>query len=267
MSAVNAQIRAEAWERLQQLLSPAELRAVEEFQRRLLAALPGQVRGVILFGSKARGDHRAGSDIDLLVVFEGNGQQGAEVASNITADILLAQNIDISPITFERAELERQQELGSPLMRNIAEEGIVLMGEAIVVGDGKPDEVAARFLESARERLRAAEHIMAGGFYRSVVSLAFYAFLDAADGALAARRITPKSHAGTISLFGLHFIKSGLVDAKYSRWFKRIRKQRLAADYERARTFTREEAQEALEQATEFVALIEKLLPTLSSQE
>lgn len=267
MSAMNGQVRAEAWERLRQLLSPAELRAVEEFQRRLLAALPGQVRSIIFFGSRARGDGHAGSDIDFLIVFEGNGQRGANVACDITTHILLAQNIGISPITFERAEVERQQELGSPLMRNIAEEGIVLMGEPIMVGEGKPDEVAARFLESAGERLRAAEHAMTDGFYRLMVSWAFYAFLDAAGGALAAWRITPKSHAGTISLFGLHFIKPGLVDARYSDWFRRIRKQRLAADHERGRTFTREEAQEALQRAVEFVALIEKLLPTLISRE
>jgi uncharacterized protein (UPF0332 family) len=95
------------------------------------------------------------------------------------------------------------------------------------------------------------------------MSLVFYAFLDSADAALAARSIRTKSHAGTIDLFSLHFIKPGLVDARYSGWFKQARKFRLEADYERKRDFTIEQVNEATDQATEFVGVIESLLPSL----
>ena len=42
------------------ILRPDELLAVEEFKRRILAELPGQVKDIILFGSKARGDDHSG---------------------------------------------------------------------------------------------------------------------------------------------------------------------------------------------------------------
>ena len=246
-----------------EVLRPKEAQAVEEFKEKLLAALPGQVRDIILFGSKARGDGYPESDIDLLVVLENPTKEQTDTVCDITFDILLDRDVDLSAVTFSREEAIRKRELGTPLMRNVAEEGIVIMGEAIVVGEGKPQEVARGFLDSARERLRSAALLLDGGLYRDSVSRAYYAFLDAADGALASKRITPKSHAGTISLFGLHFIKAGLVDEKYSGWFKKIYKARLDADYKRDRTFTEEEAREALEQATEFVETIEKLLPSL----
>lgn len=244
-------------------LRPEEAQAVEEFKERLLAALPDQVRDIILFGSKARSDGHPESDIDLLVVLENPTKEQTDTVGDIMFDILFDRGVELSAITFSREEAMQQQELGTPLIRNVAEEGIVIMGEAIVVGEGKPQEVTRGFLDSARERLRSAALLLDGGLYRDSVSRAYYAFLDAADGALASRRITPKSHAGTISLFGLHFIKADLVDEKYSAWFKKIYKARLEADYKRDRVFTEGEAREALEQATEFVEAIEKLLPSL----
>jgi uncharacterized protein (UPF0332 family)/predicted nucleotidyltransferase len=249
-----------------EVLRPEEAQAVEEFKEKLLAALPDQVRDIILFGSKARGDGHPESDIDLLVVLENPTKEQTNTVYDITFDILFDRGVDLSAITFSQEEAMRKRELGTPLMHNVAEEGIVIMGKAIVVGEGKPQEVARGFLDSARERLRSAALLLDGGLYRDSVSRAYYAFLDAADGALAARRITPKSHAGTISLFGLHFIKTGLVDEKYSAWFKKIYKARLDADYKRDRVFTEEEAKEALEQATEFVEMIEKLLPSLREE-
>ncbi len=246
-----------------EILRPEEAQAVEEFKEKLLAALPGQVRDIILFGSKARSDGHPESDIDLLVVLENPTKEQTDTVGDIMFDILFDKGIELSAITFSQEEAMRQKELGTPLMRNVAEEGIIIVGEAIVVGEGKPQEVARNFMESARERLRSAALLLDSGLYRDSVSRAYYAFLDAADGALASKRITPKSHAGTISLFGLHFIKAGLADEKYSVWFKKVQKDRLEADYKRDRVFAEEEAREALEQATEFVEMVEKLLSSL----
>ena len=248
---------------LSHVLQPDELLAVEEFKSRLLAELPGQVKDIILFGSKVRGDAYPGSDIDLLVVVDRRTPEVEDVISDITADALLEKRIDISALDFTSDEIAEWSAMGTPLMRNVADEGIVLKGEPIVVGKGDPAKVAQGFIESARKRLRAARLMQEGDLFGEAMSRVFYAFLDAADAALVGRSIRTKSHAGTISLFGLHFIKPGLVDAKYSRWFRRARKFRLQADYERRRDFTLEQVNEAIDQATEFVEVIEGLLPSL----
>ncbi len=245
------------------ILQPDELLAVEEFKRRILAELPGQVKDIILFGSRARGEAHPGSDIDLLVVVDRRTPKADDVISDITADTLLEKKIDISALDFTSEEIAEWSAIGTPLMRNVANEGIVLKGEPIVVRKGDPAKVAQGFIESAHGRLRSARALQEIGEYGNAISLVFYAFLDAADAALAARSIRTKSHAGTISLLGLHFIKPGLVDAKYSRWFRRAHKFRLHADYERKRDFTLEQVNEAIDQATEFVGVIECLLPSL----
>lgn len=48
-------------------LSPSEERLLEEFRRRLLAAAPGQVASIRVFGSRARGASHEGSDLDVAV--------------------------------------------------------------------------------------------------------------------------------------------------------------------------------------------------------
>lgn len=49
-------------------LTENEIHALEEIKYRIKACFP--VHEFILFGSKARGDARPDSDIDLLIVFE-----------------------------------------------------------------------------------------------------------------------------------------------------------------------------------------------------
>ncbi len=245
------------------VLQPDELLAVEEFKRRILAALPGQVKDIILFGSKARGDAHPGSDIDLLVIVERRTPEVDDIISDLMADTHLEKMIDISALDFTSDQIAEWAAIGTPLMRNVADEGIVLKGEPIVVEKGDPAKVVQGFIESAHKRLRAARLMQEEGLFGEAMSRVFYAFLDAADAALAARTIRTKSHAGTISLFGLYFIKSGMVDARYSRWFRRAHKSRLQADYERKQDFTPEETEEAIDQAAEFLGVIESLLPSL----
>jgi predicted nucleotidyltransferase len=48
-----------------------DLTLIREFKRRADAALPGRVTRVVLFGSRARGDVRPGSDWDVAVFVRG----------------------------------------------------------------------------------------------------------------------------------------------------------------------------------------------------
>ena len=53
----------------QTILTPEKLQYVlNEYKDLLLAELPGQIERIILFGSYARGDARAESDVDVMVV-------------------------------------------------------------------------------------------------------------------------------------------------------------------------------------------------------
>lgn len=240
-------------------LRPAERRAVARFCQELEQALPGRVQRLILYGSKARGDTHSESDVDLLVVVDSRTREVTDTILDLAArpweDGVYLEVLEMTP-----ADLAAQCALGTPFIRNVAEEGIPLKGEPVMVGEGQPEEVVRQFLKSARERIQQAQLMQRSQFFSAAMSLVYYAFLDAADAALAARGVRTRSHAGTVSLFGLHFVHTGEVDKKYEQWFRRALKHRMEADYERRRDFLPEQVEEAIAQAEEFIQVIETLL-------
>ena len=92
--------------------------------RHHLEALYGErlVR-MILFGSQARGDAEAGSDIDVLVVLKGSVSPGQEIrrTSEMKAALSLHYDVVIS-CTFISADRYATEQ--SPLLLNVRREGV-----------------------------------------------------------------------------------------------------------------------------------------------
>lgn len=89
----------------------------QEYQERLWS--------VILFGSQARGDATAASDIDVLIVLQDPVNASAELnrTSQFIAQLCLDHNLLISRLFIPRSRFETEN---SPLLRNIRQEGRVL---------------------------------------------------------------------------------------------------------------------------------------------
>jgi len=81
---------------------------------------------VILFGSYARGEETADSDVDILVVAptkERFFQRMATVRRLIRG---LRDGFPVAPIVLTVRELEKRQKIGDPLVQEILETGILL---------------------------------------------------------------------------------------------------------------------------------------------
>ncbi|MDE3090174.1 MAG: HEPN domain-containing protein, partial [Chloroflexota bacterium] len=235
-------------------LSPTEQKAVDEFRARLKRILPnGGLKSLILYGSRARGDARRGSDVDLLVVYDAARGEKKDAIREVADDIALGAlrqdqtaMLDIEPLVETTAELKQDTALGMPLLQNIAREGIVLEGEPIV-----PEKMDRKYwtgmhIADAKRQLHSARLLLADGDIRSAISMAYFVYLDAARAALIAKDIAPQSHAGTNRLFGLHFIKTGLLAKKFGPHFGRLETDRLEATYTKKKQFTKEDADRAL---------------------
>jgi uncharacterized protein (UPF0332 family) len=86
-------------------------------------------------------------------------------------------------------------------------------------------------LESAREKLSAAEDLFEKRHYKDSVSRSYYAIFTAARALLATERLDSSKHSGVISLFNQHFVKSGEVRKEASKWLERAKLYREQADY------------------------------------
>lgn len=95
--------------------------------------LSGRVRGVILFGSSARGDARPGSDVDLLVVTDtaDAGEAASEAMLDAAEQAERTLGVHLSPLVMPLARLRRRWSTGDPLLLNIHAEGRVLLGSGV----------------------------------------------------------------------------------------------------------------------------------------
>lgn len=78
-------------------LSQRESEALREFSTGIRAALGVNLRELRLFGSKATGDARPDSDLDVLVVVENERARAEDLAIDIAFDINVASDLYISP--------------------------------------------------------------------------------------------------------------------------------------------------------------------------
>lgn len=252
-------------------LTRAEARAIGEFRARLKAILPnGELKSLILYGSKARGDPHRGSDIDLLVVYDskhGDKKDAIrDAVDNIELEALERDGkilLDIEPFVLAEAEFRQDAALGMPLLQNVAREGIVLEGEPIAPEAMDRKHWTSIHINDAKRQLESARLLLSHGDIRSAIAMAYFIYLDAARAALIAKGIAPQAHSGTNRLFGLHFVKPGLLPRKFGPHFGRLEKDRLEATYAKQKQFTHKDAERALAIAEDLVIAVENLLPKL----
>lgn len=105
-------------------LTPQEQAALQEFKRRLVRHFPDEITRVILFGSKARGDARPDSDIDVLVVATREDAAFRHDIQAICCDLLLEQGILLSVVVIAEQRQEHLAASGASFWDYVARDGI-----------------------------------------------------------------------------------------------------------------------------------------------
>ncbi|MDA8210428.1 MAG: HEPN domain-containing protein [Clostridia bacterium] len=121
-------------------------------------------------------------------------------------------------------------------------------------------DLALHRLQSAKDRLRVAEELLERGHYLDAASKAYYAIFQAARAVLATLKLDSRKHSGVISMFNLHFVKSGILPKEFRKIIVSAQDLRLASDYDDFYIISKDEALTTVDDATRFIQGIEEYL-------
>jgi predicted nucleotidyltransferase len=105
-------------------LTSEERVAITEFTTRIQDLFPERILSATLFGSKARGDADAESDIDLLVLVDEESNSLRSELWRIASDVSLEHNVVLSVRVYAQARWAESRRMRLPLYRTIVADGI-----------------------------------------------------------------------------------------------------------------------------------------------
>ncbi len=249
-------------------LTPPEKEALSRFLDRLEREYADRIRRVVLFGSRARGDYDTESDIDLLIVVEGEGIQTGH---------LIAEEDILSPLLMSAEVYQEHQRLRDPLYVNLRRDGIELWDVAqseaekravpllfnegeMRIMDEATRETVRLYMKLAGEELQTVSVLQVVGHLRAALSRAYYAAFYALTAALYAMNVVRGKHSALKAALSQFLVKPGLVEEEYKDIYHDLFRHRQTSDYEPRFTPEPEETARLLAEAERFVARMENFL-------
>lgn len=107
-------------------LAGNEWAALEAFVAALRDQYGGRLVRVVLFGSKARGQGGAESDLDVLVVVDDGDWRFRDAVSLVAYEPMVEHGVVLSPLVVDQADYAWWQEHRAPIYRAISADGVVL---------------------------------------------------------------------------------------------------------------------------------------------
>jgi len=108
-------------------LTDRERQALAAFVDRIQQRFDGLILLAMLFGSRARGEASADSDVDVLVVIDKEDYWVRKEIRYLAAEVWLEYGLFLSTRVWSRSHWHKLQEMQTLLYRNIQRDGIDLL--------------------------------------------------------------------------------------------------------------------------------------------
>ena len=100
--------------------------ALNRITQSLREQFPKRVRGVYVFGSRARGDHSEWSDFDVLVVVKDREPLIEEAIVSLFVEEEIRSGLEFTPLIKDLEAFESEKRFRTPFYENLTREGIVM---------------------------------------------------------------------------------------------------------------------------------------------
>lgn len=122
------------------------------------------------------------------------------------------------------------------------------------------DAVVSYRIEKAENTLNEAKKIATLGLWNTVANRLYYPLYHAITALLIKNGYTVHTHAGAISLIGLHFVKTNILSMEDNRLLKRMYNLRQEGDYEDFIEVSEEDIEEYLPSVEALITKINSLV-------
>jgi predicted nucleotidyltransferase len=115
-------------------LKESERRVLGRFSSRLHQELGSDLRGLWLYGSRARGTAHLESDVDLLVIADGGRDRYGRIAGDLSEEVAIAEGespFNYSVHVHDLEWLQRRREIESFFIQEVDRDKIVLAGSSL----------------------------------------------------------------------------------------------------------------------------------------
>lgn len=114
----------------------------------------------------------------------------------------------------------------------------------------------------ARDTLNEIDVLVKNKLWNTAVNRLYYACYYSIIALLLKNEISTQTHSGVRQMFGLHFVKNGIIDKNLGKFYTDLFDLRQTSDYDDFIDFNEEDVLDLIEPANELVKSIEALLLT-----
>ena len=115
-------------------------------------------------------------------------------------------------------------------------------------------------LGSAKEKLESAKLLLDNGKLKDSIGRSYYAMFTSVRALLARDGVDFSQHAGVISYFQKEYIKTGVLEVKYSKYISQAFQIRNNTDYADFYIVSKSDAEEQYKRAEAFYEVIRRYL-------
>lgn len=115
-------------------------------------------------------------------------------------------------------------------------------------------------LDSAKEKLESAKLLLDNGKLKDSIGRSYYAMFTSVRALLARDGVDFSKHAGVISYFQKEYIKTGVLEVKYSKYISQAFQIRNNTDYADFYIVSKSDAEEQYKRAEAFYEVIRRYL-------